>query len=699
MNGQQKAERVLQWRAYLATMENEKFFDLIRMYLGEVKTPFNKQKLIEDLSAFLRKADNKKNICSLLGKNDLKILSYISLIPSASYETVTSFFANDNFGHSIYDHIENLKERLLIFILDEEFGPKKIRINPLLEESLEPILGLEWLLDDSGKIQETEPASFFLTPMFIASFVSYVSMHPELCKANGELKKKVCEELVTLYGAVLEENKVALCVQKLLDGMSNLGLFEASEKGVLPKWEQLEKFASLDYYNALILIAASSMVHLSRHSLQKYSSVLMNLFMMIPQSGYSADNLKRLAYLLFEKNWDNELEPAGRFESILARHDSSSVDEDDKDIQKEILCSIVDNSIHLGILRTAGKDEKEQDLFVPVKSDDLDGLESSSKKILSVDTSLSVTIMPGLSLAELLPFARMMDIIHYDVAAVYEMNRHSVTRYFDTGASPSDIISLLDSYSAFTMPQNLGVIIDEWFASYSSAKLYCGYVLKLSEHNSAIAEKSPAISRHLVEKLAPGVYLLDLCDDEQVRNLMVKSGMDFTGKIRKVTDRQVPVSYPMVQVPQDDKLFSGSKEKDFVFEEKNAQALLRLMTDSLDKMEMSGEQREGLAERIERRIIINPEQLRPSSVRFEKLEALAMDYSGKIHVVENAMQTKSLVEIETEESDKPLSGIPLVLEKTSGNASVTILCSDGKKKNILLGSARSVKKIREKLEY
>ena len=60
MNGQQKAERVLQWRAYLATMENEKFFDLIRMYLGEIKTPFNKQKLIEDLSAFLRKAENKK---------------------------------------------------------------------------------------------------------------------------------------------------------------------------------------------------------------------------------------------------------------------------------------------------------------------------------------------------------------------------------------------------------------------------------------------------------------------------------------------------------------------------------------------------------------------------------------------------------------------------------------------------------------
>ena len=137
MKGQQRVETVLQWRAWLSTMENEKFFDLIRMYLGEIKTPFNKQKLIEDLSAFLRKAENKRNICSLLGKNDLKILSYIFLIPSASYETVTSFFANENFGHSIYDHIGNLEERLLVFIPEDDYGSKKIKINPLLEETLD----------------------------------------------------------------------------------------------------------------------------------------------------------------------------------------------------------------------------------------------------------------------------------------------------------------------------------------------------------------------------------------------------------------------------------------------------------------------------------------------------------------------------------------------------------------------------------
>ncbi|MBR4005418.1 MAG: hypothetical protein IKI90_06165 [Treponema sp.] len=698
MNAKDRTERVLQWRAYLATMENEKFFNIIRMYLGEVKTPFNKQKLIEDLSSFLRKEENKKSICSLLGKNDLKFLSFISMIPNADYETIASFFANENFGHSIYDHIENLKERLLIYTLDDESSSKKLRINPLLEESLSPFLGIECLLDDPGKIEQVEPHAFFLTPMLMTSFISFVSRHPELCKANGELKKKICEELVELYGASLDEKRIGQCMQKLVDGMCNLGLFETSSKGVLPNWDNLEKYAALDYYSAMIFLAASSAVHLTRQYLQKYAFVLVSLFSSIPKDGYTLSNLTRLAYLIYEKNWDRELEGSSRFEKILAQHENSALGEEEES-SKKILGSIVENSIYLGLLKLCGTSEKGEELYVPVQESEVNCLDPSSKKVLSVDTSLSITIMPGLSLVELLPFSRMMDICHFDVAAVYEINRHSATRWFDTGANPTDIISLLNEFSAFPMPQNLQVIVEEWYASYSSAKLFYGYVLKLSEHNCEIAEKSPYIASHLIEKLAPGVYLLDLHDDEEVQNLMIKSGMEFTGKIRKVAERQPYVSYPAIPSSGDGAKLAGLKKIDSVFESDKAEHLLLEMEKALSKMEMSKEQREGLAERIERRIVVNTEQLRPGSVRFEKLEALSMDYAGKIHVVENAMQTKSLVEIETEETKEAIVGLPIDLEKTSGKASATIRCSNGKIKIVSISSAKSIKKIREKLDY
>ena len=74
---QNRANEVIAWRDYLTTMSDKRFFNLIHIYLGEVKTPYNKQKLIEDLSSFLRKEDHKKTIASLLSQNDIKILTAI----------------------------------------------------------------------------------------------------------------------------------------------------------------------------------------------------------------------------------------------------------------------------------------------------------------------------------------------------------------------------------------------------------------------------------------------------------------------------------------------------------------------------------------------------------------------------------------------------------------------------------------------
>ena len=56
-NGRQavNVENVILWRESLTTMKDTHFFDLLRMYLGEIKTPYNKQNLIENLSSFLRK--------------------------------------------------------------------------------------------------------------------------------------------------------------------------------------------------------------------------------------------------------------------------------------------------------------------------------------------------------------------------------------------------------------------------------------------------------------------------------------------------------------------------------------------------------------------------------------------------------------------------------------------------------------------
>ena len=47
-------QKVLLWRENFAIMSDSIFFELMRMYLGEIKTPFNKQKLIETIADMVK---------------------------------------------------------------------------------------------------------------------------------------------------------------------------------------------------------------------------------------------------------------------------------------------------------------------------------------------------------------------------------------------------------------------------------------------------------------------------------------------------------------------------------------------------------------------------------------------------------------------------------------------------------------------
>ena len=72
-----QVQKIIEWRETLSGMENQQFFSLIHLYLGEVKTPYNKQNLIEQLSSFIRKEENQNLIFNLLSENEILILNAI----------------------------------------------------------------------------------------------------------------------------------------------------------------------------------------------------------------------------------------------------------------------------------------------------------------------------------------------------------------------------------------------------------------------------------------------------------------------------------------------------------------------------------------------------------------------------------------------------------------------------------------------
>ena len=110
-----KVKRIIQWREYLETLPDERFFEIIRIYLGEIHTPFNKQNLIERLSSIFRKEQNKNVILSFLSDLDIKVISLILYIENLEQASLIDFFKSEYSLSDIYSELLNLNERLIIW--------------------------------------------------------------------------------------------------------------------------------------------------------------------------------------------------------------------------------------------------------------------------------------------------------------------------------------------------------------------------------------------------------------------------------------------------------------------------------------------------------------------------------------------------------------------------------------------------------
>jgi hypothetical protein len=139
-----KSEDVIAWREALTRLADQHFFDLIRMYIGAVRTPFNKQRLIEELSAFLRKPENRAAILDGLDELDIRILSAIVELPQATQQKIVSLFAPSRSFPEIYERVLNLEERLLIYRRGDT-STREYAINPLLSDYLAPRIGMRHL--------------------------------------------------------------------------------------------------------------------------------------------------------------------------------------------------------------------------------------------------------------------------------------------------------------------------------------------------------------------------------------------------------------------------------------------------------------------------------------------------------------------------------------------------------------------------
>ena len=664
------------WQEAITSLPDKQFFNTMRLYLGEIKTPYNKQRLTQQLAGFIKNEENLTSLLTLLDSFDITVLTAISLISNATQETIVEFFHTEYSVTEIYAEIINLIERLVIYKEKSDTGKEYIKINPLIRENLLPYLDTKLIFPDFTAATFSQDDNFTISPNILAAFISYIRIRGISCKSDGTIKKNDKNRLEEIFPG---KEKF---IQLLMNAFVNLSLvYEKDDgKGYRLELSRIRKFAELSEIQQYTLLCAAAVSRFSKDGLKKEAQLLIDCLTSVPETGFSRDSILRLAFLVGTYTEDgNAIARKSRFSRMLeaARQEAGSEPEQNA----ELLDRMIDCAVEFGLLRKIGKTEDQIDLFtnaISLTNDSLLDRQTSDSqqvpKVLNIDSTYTVTLMPGLKLKDLLPLTDFMIVKKSAVVTEFEITRQSVSEGFDNDINPEIIFERIEKYTYYEIPQNLKINITEWYNSYSSAQLYYGYVLKVTDNNITFAENNPNIRKYIKEKLADGIYLLNLPAGSEINDFISESSLEFLGNVKTSLTKSEFSTFPLLRPGHkpavlEIKNHAAAKKTSIA----DADKILKNLKASLKTLEMDEHVKESLEHRISSRLILSENQLKTASVRTEILEADGMDFAGKVHLIEAAVKDEDLMELQLPTADGKgdfftMIGKPLSISRQPGEA-------------------------------
>ena len=673
------------WAEAISSLPDKQFFNTMRLYLGEIKTPYNKQRLTQQLAAFIKKEENITSLLTLLDSFDITVLTAISLIPNTTQETIVEFFHTEYSVTEIYAEIINLIERLLIYKEKSDSGKELIKINPLIRENLLPYLDTKLIFPDYTATTFSHEDVFSISPNLLAAFITYIRIRGISCKADGTIKKNDQNRLAEIFPG--KEN----FIQQLMNAFVNLSLVYESEdaKGYKLELSRIRKFAELSELQQYTLLCAAAVSRFSKDGLKKEAQLLIDCLTSVPDTGFSRDSILRLAFLVGTYTEDGSaVARKSRFSRLLeaARQEAGTEPEQNA----ELLDRMIDCAVEFGLLRKLGKTEDGIDLYKSaeelinpnvngsIQTNDslLYGKTSESQqapKVLNIDSTYTVTLMPGLKLKELLPLTDFMLVKKTGVVTEFEITRQSVSEGFDNDINPEIIFERIEKYTYYEIPQNLKINITEWYNSYSSAQLYYGYVLKVADNNISFVEKNPIIQKYIKEKLAEGIYLLNIPAGMDINNFINESSLEFMGNVKTSLTKSEFSTFPLLRSGHKPVILQRQNTASKKTSIADADKILKTLKASLKNLDMDKHVKESLEHRISSRLILSENQLKTAAVRTEILEADGMDFAGKVHLIEASVKDEDLMELQMPTADGKgefftVVGKPLSISRQPGEA-------------------------------
>ncbi|MGL4987383.1 MAG: helicase-associated domain-containing protein [Treponemataceae bacterium] len=697
-----KVEHIVKWREQLSRLSDHHFFEIMRMYLGEVKTPYNKQKLIEELSSFLRKEDTKKNILLLLSRNDIQILSAIEHIPNPTQNVLLDFFSKKFTFAQLHEELLNLEERLLIFRFADQ---KKVffAINPLLYETLEPALEINNLFTDETMeigINLEEVLTLPKIPLsssFIGALISFLTIEKGFIKIDNNFRKRSLPLAKIVFPHLYVTNsrtEEPIFLRSMINAMRNLQLITWDDGTITQNYDKWELFADLsDLEQYSYLVASSACNRPARSLITNYAQLTYQILKSIPAEGISIKMLNRIIFLLAEKNESIvDASSNGRLNALFDRANDTTQNENTSEKEK-LLKNDKKNLIEKMFLFSL-LEYKDDKIF----ASHLEATKTADGHFLRSDGGFSMSIFPEMRLKNLLSLIVFFNIVSFDVVSKYEITKQSCQRAFDSHLTPKEMFDALETNMSTPINQTLQFSIEDWFKNYSEVALYKGYVLEFSADKIATITANKHFQSHVGKKFSDTLYMMNFTSDDEAIKMCQKIGLEFITNIKRQKKVQSVSAFIHLSASNDvckNSFFQPANDFSEITENKEKEVFLENMKKALHEKKMTHEQNEILETRINRKIILSADQLRTNSVRFEVNEAQGIDFLGKVRIIEYAISIESMVELSYEDKNEVILGIPLSTEKQEGDVLLKMQVEPNSEIHVFsIGKAAFVKRIR-----
>ncbi len=650
------------WRDALVAEDTEAFLSAVRNYLGPVPTPYNKHSLVARLEAFLKKPQTAEAQAALLDSLDALILGALAAAGPCPESFLRELFADERGPWEISLRLSNLRDRLVLFRAPGPAGPV-LAVTPPLASRLAREADLRGLLGCAPSEGPPPPPRVDADTICAAASIIFHEENP--LRRDGRPAKRVRARLLALLpelGGASEPAGADEILDALLAGFRGAGFLEGPEG--TPDMDRLAAAAETWGDRLPFLVAAASREldfrpdaeagPSPRPSLAESARALESIAAALPTGiAVSRAGFRRLALL--------SAEPRGSAGAGRAETSAEAL----------LRFGLVERTAS-GIVRAAASRR--------VRSTIPEAGGIPSGPVLAVEASHALRVLP-----EADPAARVFAGTVARLESRGELwscvlDRKSVHRALDAGLGSERIARTLERLSGRPLPQSLAYSLTGWEKEHLSVRLYYGYVLAAEGPARTRAENAPALAGLRGPAVAEGAWLLESEDPGEIRTALEKAGLHVprtrrsgrpepsgtnasgsgaAGLLAPVTQAERPAWSRLLDGPVDRAGEPGPA--------RSPDSLARLRA-RLGELDLPEGRRAELAERIGRRIILTEDQLIRAETDGPGLEAGALDYLGKVRVVERVLRSGgALLEILTRSPDgRPelFRVRPLELEKT-----------------------------------